>query len=93
MFVSGWIDEFSLGNQSVAQAALYLDRSYNGNRNILPVQFRVIADVRQHTFVDALSSIGGLLATLQGLHILLFGQPLWWGFFGRKLHSNVLSKM
>jgi hypothetical protein len=77
---------------SVSQVVLQLDRNYKdslGNR--IPVKYRVITDSRQHTFVDALSSIGGLLATLQGLHILLFGQPLWWGFFGRKTPFNYVS--
>ena len=92
----GWIDEFPLGNMAVSQAVLQLDRNYkHGLKNHLPVQYRVITDSRQHTFVDALSSIGGLLATLQGLHILLFGQPLWWGFFGKKTPFNYvfLAKM
>ena len=43
---------------------------------------RVIIDRRQNTFVTALSAIGGLLATVQGIHLLLFGRPLWWGLFG-----------
>jgi hypothetical protein len=43
---------------------------------------RVIEDYRQHDFATALSSIGGLLAVLQGLHILCFGRPLFWGMLG-----------
>ncbi|KAG8716710.1 hypothetical protein FRC08_008952 [Ceratobasidium sp. 394] len=34
---------------------------------------------------DLLGSIGGLLALLQGIHIFLFGRPLFWGMFGAKL--------
>jgi len=45
---------------------------------------RVIEDYRQHTFVNILPSIGGLLAVLQGLHVLCFGRPLFWGMFGAK---------
>ena len=53
------------------------------------MRYRVITDYRQNTFIDALSSIGGLLATLQGLHILVFGRPLWWGFFGAQFDCPI----
>ena len=54
------------------------------------MKYRVITDYRQHTFIDALSSIGGLLAAFQGLHILVFGRPLWWGFFGAQFYLSDL---
>ncbi|CAE6437203.1 unnamed protein product [Rhizoctonia solani] len=34
-----------------------------------------------------LASIGGLLALLQGIHMFLFGRPLFWGMFGAKIIS------
>ncbi|KAG9124074.1 hypothetical protein FRC07_012957 [Ceratobasidium sp. 392] len=51
----------------------------------LPQICEVVADYRASTAFDAISSIGGLLAILQGLHILLFGRPMFWGIFGAKL--------
>jgi hypothetical protein len=42
----------------------------------------VIEDYRESSALDVLGSIGGLLALLQGLHIFLFGRPLFWGMFG-----------
>jgi len=45
---------------------------------------RVLEEYRQHFFLGALSSIGGLLAILQGLHVLCFGRPLLWGTSGAK---------
>ncbi|KAJ1301879.1 hypothetical protein OPQ81_000719 [Rhizoctonia solani] len=36
---------------------------------------------------DILASIGGLLALFQGMHVLCFGRPLFWGLFGAKLIS------
>jgi len=45
---------------------------------------RAIEDYYQHNFLDVLSSVGGLLAVLQGLHVLCFGRPLFWGMFGAK---------
>ncbi|CAE6499435.1 unnamed protein product [Rhizoctonia solani] len=36
---------------------------------------------------DIFASVGGLLALFQGLHVLLFGRPLFWGLFGAKLIS------
>lgn len=53
----------------------------------LPQVCEVIEDYRASTAFDALSSIGGLLALLQGIHILLFGRPMFWGIFGAKLIS------
>ncbi|QRW06849.1 hypothetical protein RhiLY_05848 [Ceratobasidium sp. AG-Ba] len=45
----------------------------------------VVEDYRQNGAFDVLGSIGGLLALLQGIHIFLFGRPLFWGMFGAKL--------
>ncbi|KAG9121354.1 hypothetical protein FRC07_002719, partial [Ceratobasidium sp. 392] len=45
----------------------------------------VIEDYRESSTFDVLGSIGGLLALLQGIHIFLFGRPLFWGMFGAKL--------
>ncbi|KAG8711666.1 hypothetical protein FRC09_020478 [Ceratobasidium sp. 395] len=47
-----------------------------------------VEDYRTGTIFDAIGSIGGLLALLQGVHILLFGRPLFWGFAGAKLISS-----
>ncbi|KAG9122251.1 hypothetical protein FRC07_001462 [Ceratobasidium sp. 392] len=51
----------------------------------LPQICEVVEDYRASTAFDAIGSIGGLLAILQGLHILLFGRPMFWGIFGAKL--------
>ncbi|CAE6470412.1 unnamed protein product [Rhizoctonia solani] len=45
----------------------------------------VTEDYRTTSAFDILASIGGLLALLQGVHILIFGRPLFWGMFGAKL--------
>ncbi|KAG9124172.1 hypothetical protein FRC07_012583, partial [Ceratobasidium sp. 392] len=44
-----------------------------------------IEDYRSSTIFDAIGSIGGLLAILQGMHIMLFGRPMFWGLTGAKL--------
>ncbi|KAG8689128.1 hypothetical protein FRC09_012573 [Ceratobasidium sp. 395] len=44
-----------------------------------------IEDYRSSTIFDAIGSIGGLLAILQGAHMLLFGRPMFWGLTGAKL--------
>ncbi|KAG9119702.1 hypothetical protein FRC07_005138 [Ceratobasidium sp. 392] len=46
---------------------------------------QVIEDYRESSAFDLLGSVGGLLALLQGIHIFLFGRPLFWGMFGAKL--------
>jgi hypothetical protein len=43
---------------------------------------QAIEDYREHSTLDTLGSIGGLLALLQGMHMFLFGRPLFWGMFG-----------
>ncbi|GAB1527955.1 hypothetical protein RhiTH_011144 [Rhizoctonia solani] len=45
----------------------------------------ITEEYRTTSIFDFLASIGGLLALLQGIHILLFGRPLFWGMFGAKL--------
>jgi hypothetical protein len=82
LIVSGITDELPLDNNTVAQLTLQVDRNITQQANDFPLLYPIIVDYRQHTFLDALSSIGGLLAALQGLHILVFGRPLWWGLFG-----------
>ncbi|QRW03841.1 hypothetical protein RhiLY_02840 [Ceratobasidium sp. AG-Ba] len=47
----------------------------------------IVEDHRSSTIFDALGSIGGLFAIFQGVHILLFGRPLFWGVLGTKLIS------
>lgn len=49
-----------------------------------PPQFQcqVVENYRSSSPLDILGSIGGLLALLQGVHIFLFGRPLFWGLFG-----------
>ncbi|QRW11031.1 hypothetical protein RhiLY_10030 [Ceratobasidium sp. AG-Ba] len=46
---------------------------------------QVIEDYRKSSAFDILGSIGGLVALLQGIHLFLFGRPLFWGLFGAKL--------
>ncbi|KAG8705096.1 hypothetical protein FRC08_001844 [Ceratobasidium sp. 394] len=48
---------------------------------------QVTEDYRESSAFEVLGSIGGLLALLQGIHIFLFGRPLFWGMFGAKLLS------
>jgi hypothetical protein len=81
--VKDWIERTALGNKSVAHVTVQLLPSDNAWNATLGIQkTRIIQEYRQHTFLTALSSIGGLLAVLQGLHILCFGRPLFWGLFG-----------
>ncbi|KAG9120607.1 hypothetical protein FRC07_003840, partial [Ceratobasidium sp. 392] len=49
----------------------------------MPITCEVVEDYRSSTAFDALGSIGGLFAILQGVHLLLFGRPLFWGIAGR----------
>lgn len=42
----------------------------------------VTEDYRLNSGFDILASIGGFLAFFQGVHIFLFGRPLFWGMFG-----------
>ncbi|KAG8711669.1 hypothetical protein FRC09_020481 [Ceratobasidium sp. 395] len=49
----------------------------------MPPVCAFIEDYRSSTIFDAIGSIGGLLAVLQGAHILLFGRPLFWGLTGK----------
>jgi hypothetical protein len=72
-----------LGNNSIAQATLQWERDFINTDMVYEIP--IIQEYRQHTFLAALSSIGGLLAILQGFHLLLFGRPLWWGLFGMHL--------
>ncbi|KAG8709841.1 hypothetical protein FRC09_000445 [Ceratobasidium sp. 395] len=51
----------------------------------IPSLCTFIEDYRLSTIFDAIGSIGGLLAILQGVHILLFGRPMFWGLTGAKL--------
>ncbi|KAG9099593.1 hypothetical protein FS749_000845 [Ceratobasidium sp. UAMH 11750] len=53
----------------------------------MPITCEVVEDYRSSTALDALGSVGGLFAILQGLHLLLFGRPLFWGIAGAKLIS------
>ncbi|QRW11030.1 hypothetical protein RhiLY_10029 [Ceratobasidium sp. AG-Ba] len=46
---------------------------------------QIIEDYRTSGAFDVLGSIGGLIALLQGVHMFLFGRPLFWGLFGAKL--------
>ncbi|QRW23184.1 hypothetical protein RhiXN_08220 [Rhizoctonia solani] len=52
----------------------------------VPVDYlcEITEDYRVTSTFDLFASIGGLLALLQGIHILLFGRPLFWGIFGAK---------
>ncbi|CAE6533303.1 unnamed protein product [Rhizoctonia solani] len=43
----------------------------------------ITEDYRTTSTFDIFASIGGLFALLQGIHILLFGRPLFWGIFGK----------
>ncbi|KAG8692256.1 hypothetical protein FRC09_011357 [Ceratobasidium sp. 395] len=53
----------------------------------MPLVCAFIEDYRASTIFDAIGSIGGLLAILQGVHIMLFGRPMFWGLAGTKLIS------
>ncbi|KAG8693222.1 hypothetical protein FRC08_009253 [Ceratobasidium sp. 394] len=53
----------------------------------MPLICAFIEDYRSSTIFDAIGSVGGLLAILQGVHILLFGRPMFWGLTGAKLIS------
>ncbi|CAE6492340.1 unnamed protein product [Rhizoctonia solani] len=46
---------------------------------------KVTEEYRTKSSFDILASVGGLLALLQGFHILLFGRPLFWGLLGAKI--------
>ncbi|CAE6416036.1 unnamed protein product, partial [Rhizoctonia solani] len=46
---------------------------------------KITEEYRTTSSFDILASIGGLLALLQGIHVLVFGRPLFWGMFGAKL--------
>jgi hypothetical protein len=70
-----------LNNHSIAQITLEWDQRCR-QCNTSTLLYPITTEYRQQTFPDVLSSIGGLLAALQGIHILLFGQPLLWGIFG-----------
>jgi hypothetical protein len=78
-----WMGSVLLQNASVAQATLTVDIPTENLLGDIP-QGRIIQDVRKNTFLGALASIGGLLAVLQGLHVLCFGRPLFWGLFGTR---------
>lgn len=87
---------FSNGNPGTAILAsgfvrwpAFLDSSLYTARNDLREGTRgpddlcqVIEEYRIGGAFDILASIGGLLALLQGLHMFLFGRPLFWGLFG-----------
>ncbi|KAL5638112.1 hypothetical protein ACGC1H_002386 [Rhizoctonia solani] len=55
-----------------------------GSLNEVPI-CEITEDYRTTSTFDIFASIGGLLALLQGIHILIFGRPLFWGIFGTKL--------
>ena len=74
-----------LEDQSIARATLTWD--------LQGLSMPILIDRRQRTFLDALGSIGGLLATLQGIHVLLFGQPLWWGLFGACIAFTSITRL
>jgi len=76
---------------SVARATLTLERlpsEYHLIQYALAdwsgILYQVTEEYRLQSFLSMLTSIGGLLAALQGLHSFLFGMPLFWGFFGSK---------
>lgn len=57
--------------------------------------YEVIEDFTSETLLSAMTSAGGLLAALQGIHILLFGAPLFYGIFGRRslCGRQIISKL
>jgi hypothetical protein len=69
-----WIQTVPLDNKEIARITL--------TWRLTSQLQRVIMDYRRNTFVAAVSSLGGLLATVQAIHLLLYGRPLWWGLFG-----------
>jgi len=73
-----WVERIALDNTSIAQATLQFSSSQS------PIS-HVTQQYRTHTFLGALTSIGGLLAVFQSIHLVCFGRPLFWGLFGSKL--------
>ncbi|CAE6477637.1 unnamed protein product [Rhizoctonia solani] len=72
----------------------YLDASRETPRDLLRQGVRgpsnlcdTIEEYRITSSFDLLASIGGLLALLQGIHVFIFGRPLFWGMFGGKIIS------
>jgi len=78
-----WINSVPLPNNSIAQATLSLDISFLDipHQTFTP-QGQILQDVRNNTLLGAFASLGGLLALFQGLHLICFGRPLFWGLFG-----------
>jgi len=72
------MERIALDNTSIAQATLQFSSTQN------PIS-QVAQEYRTHTLLNALTSIGGLLAVFQSIHLLCFGRPLFWGLFGSKL--------
>ncbi|QRW23189.1 hypothetical protein RhiXN_08225 [Rhizoctonia solani] len=74
----------------VVQSPQYLDASPETPRDLLKPGLRgpsdlcdVVEEYRVTSSFDILASIGGLLALLQGIHMFIFGRPLFWGMFGK----------
>ncbi|CAE6521511.1 unnamed protein product [Rhizoctonia solani] len=72
----------------------YLDTSRETPRDLLRQGVRgpsnlcdTVEEYRITSSFDMLASIGGLLALLQGIHVFIFGRPLFWGMFGGKIIS------
>jgi hypothetical protein len=74
-FSEDWMERKALNDTSIAQATLQF-------ASLSDYVARVVVEYRQQTFLDALASLGGLLAVFQGVHLLCFGRPLFWGLFG-----------
>ncbi|CAE7217552.1 unnamed protein product [Rhizoctonia solani] len=72
----------------------FLDASKETPRDLLKPGIRgpsnlcdTVEEYRISSSFDLLASIGGLLALLQGIHVFIFGRPLFWGMFGAKMIS------
>ncbi|KAG8690249.1 hypothetical protein FRC09_012066 [Ceratobasidium sp. 395] len=75
------------GIPSLSYLSNLADIMWNKRLLYQPYSCAFVEDYRSSTIFDALGSIGGLLAILQGVHILLFGRPMFWGLVGAKLIS------
>ena len=76
-----WINSVPLPNNSFARATLSLDIPSQPFISATP-QVQILQEVRNNTLLGAVASLGGLLAVFQGLHLMCFGRPLFWGLFG-----------
>ncbi|KAF8701222.1 hypothetical protein RHS03_06562, partial [Rhizoctonia solani] len=81
VIATGMVYEPEFLKASEQASFIYLKGDQSGVYNLC----KITEEYRTTSSFDILASIGGLLALLQGIHILVFGRPLFWGMFGAKL--------